>query len=350
MPRVVLSDPESDAESDESENESQSQSQSQSDEEEIVYESEEEDLDKLERELAKREPPRRAHKRKRRHKDYSSDESRDTDDDDDDDDDDDGGGRGRGGRNDNKYTPWETLRQEYLDDERDSEPAGLTEHPEVHAPGWRKGGPAWTQAQKDELWASVCATAAKPGFRRKWGMVATERQVGGNTVRIVHRVHYGRKFRDLFKPRKTGSYLEAFIPTMVELFKQQPWQPLFDKQDVKDRTIPMPMFEDFKAAYHFDNRGRDPMDLSHIVADHGWDEYGDEGAEYHGPMWCLCTECTDKGLRNVTIMRHTLSGILIAVGGNCAAHMVGESRLNEMIDFELNGRSDYDAVAEILGW
>ena len=67
-------------------------------------------------------------------------------------------------------------------------------------------------------------------------------------------------------------------------------------------------------------------------------------------MWCLCTQCTKKGLENVTIMRHKLSDILVAVGGNCAAHMVGESRLNEMIDFELNGRSDYDAVEQILGW
>lgn len=341
MPRrIVLSDPESGSESG-SEGGSESGSE-ESDEEQIVYDSEHDPLDKLEEELDRREPPRRAQpKRKRKH--YSSEESGNGSDDDDGSDDGSDGGTDR-------YVPWETLRSEYASGERTRELAGLTDHPAVHVPGWRNDVREWTQAQKDALWRSVRVRAGEDGALRTWGVVATERQINGEAVRVVHRVHYGLKFRGQFKLRQMGSYIEAFIPVMVKLFQQQPWQPFFDEDDVKNGTVPMPMFADFEAAHHFDNRGNDPIDLSGILADEDWDEFGDEEGEYHGPMWCLCTECTRKGLKNVTVMRHTLSGILIAVGGDCAAHMAGEPRLSEMIKFQLNGESNYDAVEQILGW
>jgi len=348
MPRrIVLSDPESGSEGgsgSESEGGSESGSE-ESDEEQIVYDSEEDPLEKLEEVLDRREPPRRAqHKRRRKH--YSSEESgNESDDDDSSDDDSDHSDDG-----DDPYVPWETLRSEYANGERKKELAGLTDHPAVHVPGWRNDGREWTQAQKDALWRSVCAKAGEDGVCRTWGIVATERQMNGEAVRVVHRVHYGLKFRDLFKGRHTGSYIEAFIPVMVKLFQQQPWQPFFNEDDVQNGTVPKPMFADFEAAHHFDNRGKDPIDLSGILVDEDWDEFGDEEGEYHGPMWCLCTECSKKGLKNITVMRHTLSGILIAVGGDCAAHMAGEARLSEMINFKLNGKSNYDMVEQILGW
>jgi len=338
--RVVLSDSEEESEDERwagqqnGENGS-GESEEESDEEEIVYETAEDDLDKLERKLKKREPPRRADKKKREKKRprYSSDE-----DDGDDDDDYKGSDSDSEEEDEGAYIPWEKLRRQYQNGERDEEPAGLTEHPQVHVPGWQKDGRAWTQAQKDALWASIRVKAAQPGFYAKWGVVATERQVGDTAVRIVHRTDYGTKFRKALKKYPMGSYMLGFIPTMVELFRQQPWQPFFDENDVAERTVPMPMFEDFEAAYHFDNK-IDRFDLARMNED-----------EEDGPMWCLCTQCTKKGLENVTIMRHIPSGILVAVGGNCAAHMVGESRLDELIDFKLNGRSQYDVVGQMLGW
>ena len=337
---IVLTDSEGESED---ERKSESESDEESDEEEIVYESEEDEIDKLERQLKKREPPRRAgkdEKKKQKRPRYSSDEDdgeeeeeeaeeggSDSDSDSEEEDD------------DEAYIPWEKLRRQYQDGERDEEPAGLTDHPQVHVPGWKRKGGAWTQAEKDALWASIRVKTTNQGFHKKWGMAATERQVGDSTVRIVHRTDYGFKFRKALKKHPMGSYMLGFIPTMVELFQQQPWQPFFDQTDVDERTIPMPMFEDFEAAYHFDNRGPNGLDLAAMNEDEG-----------DGPMWCLCTQCTKKGLENVTIMRHIPSGILVAVGGNCAAYMVGESRLNELVDFKLNGQSQYDVVKQVLGW
>ena len=338
MPRtqIVLSDSESDDEGPDDQEPNQvasDEEESESDEEEIVYEDDEDPLDKLDRELAEKEPPRRARKRKRKRKDYSSDESRDTDDDDDDDDDG-GGGGGGGGGDDDEYIPWQVLRQEYQDGERDEEPAGLTEHPEVHVPGWRNDGREWTQAQKDALWASIRVKAMNDGFYEKWGVVATERKLGGNTVRIVHRTNYGKRFKTALKKYPMGSYKLGLIPTMVELFEQEPWQPFFNQDD---DPIPNPIFEDFEAALHFNNLEEQLLRPANDEED--------------GPLWCLCTQCSKKGLENITIMRHKLSGILVAVGGDCARHMVGAAELNEMLNYQLNGDLQHGRiVGQILGW
>ena len=40
--------------------------------------------------------------------------------------------------------------------------------------------------------------------------------------------------------------------------------------------------------------------------------------------FCICTQCYDKGLRRLMVMRHTPSGICVGVGGDCGGHMAGK--------------------------
>ena len=75
--------------------------------------------------------------------------------------------------------------------------------------------------------------------------------------------------------------------------------------------------------------------------------------EEDGPLWCLCTQCSKKGLENITIMRHKLSGILVAVGGDCArTHGRGRTSSTRCSGVQLNGRirSTARIVGQILGW
>ena len=120
---------------------------------------------------------------------------------------------------------------------------------------------------------------------------------------------------------------------MVELFEQEPWQPFFNQDD---DPIPNPIFEDFER----------PTTLTTVervvLAEQRRGGRADCGAS--------ARSAARRDSKHVTIMRHKLSGILVAVGGNCAAHMVGAHELNEMIGRELNGRSEYDSVGQILGW
>ena len=148
---------------------------------------------------------------------------------------------------DDEYVPWWQLRDEYAEGTRTTEPRGVTDHPEVHAPGWVKGKP-WTQAQKDAYWAAIKVRVMQPSHFRKWGLVCAEREVDGLTMRVIHRCGYGKNFKAALENHLAGSYMKALIPSMVEVFGFQPWQPFFERGE----SHVYPMFEDFVAVYFCD--------------------------------------------------------------------------------------------------
>ena len=318
---IVLSDSEPESEGEKSEGE-ESASESESDEEEIKYESEEDDLDKVERQLNKREPPRRAQRKRRR-------EEPDDDDDDEEEDDDD------------EYVPWRKRRAHYMKQRRlEDEPAGETEHPQVHAPGWvRNEKGEWDQARKDALWEGVKDRANARGFYDKWGVQATERTVDGQELRIVHRTKYGWRFASWNKEAEMGTYHKAFIPVMEELFQQAPIQRPFQGLNrrgnpTKRNTWTYPEFLDFGVAYHVDKNVE-------------WVVRG-QNDEDDGPLWCLCTENSGKGLKHLWVMKHRLSGILVVTGGNCSRSMINEQDvrgLHNAVHNEVHG----DEVGQMLG-
>lgn len=330
MPRhaIVLSDPESDDEGpgdkEPEEAVSEDERESESDEEEIVYESDVDPLEEAEKELNKKEPPRRARKGKRKgkrkRKDCSSDE-------------------------DDEYVPWRERRAHYMKQRRlQNEPAGETEHPQVHAPGWVRNEVLdeegeWDQARKDALWEGVKARANAHGFYDKWGVQATERTVDGQESRIVHRTKYGWRFASWNKEAEMGTYLKAFVPVMEELFQQAPIQRPFQGLNqrgnpTKRTTWTYPEFLDFGVAYHVDKN------VEWVVR--GLNDEDD------GPLWCLCTENSRKGLKHLWVMEHTLSGIRVVTGGNCSKSMINEQDvkvLHDAVHNEVHGNE----VGQMLG-
>ena len=329
MPRhaVIMSDPESDDEGpgDKEPEEAVSEDESDSDEEEIVYESDVDSLYELEEELNKKEPPRRARKGKRKGKRKRKDCSSDDEDD--------------------EYVPWRERRAHYMKQRRlQNEPAGETEHPQVHAPGWVRNEVLdeegeWDQARKDALWEGVKARANAHGFYDKWGVQATERTVDGQESRIVHRTKYGLRFASWNKEAEMGTYLKAFVPVMEELFQQAPIQRPFQGLNqhgnpTKRTTWTYPEFLDFGVAYHVDKN------VEWVVR--GLNDEDD------GPLWCLCTENSRKGLKHLWVMEHTLSGIRVVTGGNCSKSMINEQDvkvLHDAVHNEVHGNE----VGQMLG-
>lgn len=231
---------------------------------------------------------------------------------------------------DDEYVPWWQLRAEYAAGTRTTEPRGVTNHAQVHAPGWTKGK-QWTQAQKDAYWAAIKVRVMQPSHFRKWGLVCAEREVDGVTMRVIHRLDYGTAFRAALGRHLSGSYIKALIPTIVEVFRTQPWQPFFERGE---REV-YPMFEDFVPAYFCDESVPESMREADDASD--------------GPLWCLCTQCSKKGLGNVTVMRHTLSDIHVVVGGECATNFIGELELASITSETLRGQIDGDVVGKLLG-
>ena len=161
--------------------------------------------------------------------------------------------------------------------------------------------------------------------------MAVERKVGHDVQRIVHRTSYGSRFEPL-KPRPMGSYTQGFIPVMEELFEQEPYQ---DPPLEPGGRCPHPRFLDFEAAYHTNN----PVGA-------GANAPVQPGG---GPLWCICTHCSEKNLANVTVMRHRPSGILVVVGGNCANNMLGLATLDQVVKEVLKGWQEPEIVGQILG-
>ena len=231
---------------------------------------------------------------------------------------------------DDEYVPWWQLRDEYAAGTRTTEPRGVADHPEVHAPGWVKGKP-WTQAQKDAYWAAIKVRVMQPSHFRKWGLVCAEREVDGLTMRVIHRCGYGKNFKAALENHLAGSYMKALIPSMVEVFGFQPWQPFFERGEPQV----YPMFEDFNAVYFCDESVPESVREADGASD--------------GPLWCLCCQCSKKGLGNVTVMRHTLSDIHVIVGGECATNFLGELELKSITSETLRGQIDGDVVGKLLG-
>ena len=229
-----------------------------------------------------------------------------------------------------EYVPWWQLRDEYAAGTRTTEPRGVGDHPEVHAPGWSKGK-QWTQVQKDAYWAAIKVRVMQPSHFRQWGVAIAEREVEGRIVRVVHRTDYGAKFRPALKNHLAGSYLNALVPTVTEVFGAQPLQPFFERGE----PPVYPMFEDFVAVYFCDET------VSESVRE------ADDASD--GPLWCLCCQCSKKGLGNVTVMRHTLSDVHVVVGGECATNFLGELELASITSETLRGRVDGDVVGKLLG-
>jgi len=231
---------------------------------------------------------------------------------------------------DDEYVPWWQLRDEYAAGTRTTEPRGVTNHTQVHAPGWTKGK-QWTQAQKDAYWAAIKVRVMQPSHFRKWGLVCAEREVDGLTMRVIHRHDYGKNFKAALENHLSGSYMKALVPSMVEVFGFQPWQPFFERGEPQV----YPMFEDFNAVYFCDESVQESV------------READDASE--GPLWCLCCQCSKKGLGNVTVMRHTLSDIHVIVGGECATNFLGELELKSITSETLRGQIDGDVVGKLLG-
>lgn len=315
MPRhvIVLTDSEGESEDErESERESEEESdEEESDEEEIVYESEEEEIDKVERELAKKEPPRRAQRKRRR-------EESDEDEDDGDDGDDDA--------TNDSYDNWEVMRAMYEEGEMEDEPDGYHEHPELHAWGWKLDKPEWSRADKDALWKRITDKTSDRAFRDRWGIRAVEREHEGTIERVVERFKYGKEFEEDYKDALTGNYRDAFFRVMAEVFEQEPYQGPPD-----DGELPEPRFLDFKWAYVSD----DPVGMEKQV--------NRRGTHPHGPFWCFCCQCTKKKLYKVTIMRHIPSDIMVVTGGDCSEKFLGEDELPYNLQ-------QHGHVGRLLGW
>lgn len=314
MPRavVVLSDSEGEGEESEGDDESGSEeSEGEGGDDAIKYESEEDDLDKLERQLNKREPPRRAHKRKRVEPDDDDDEDDDDEDDEEEEDD---------------YDNWEIMRGMYDENVLVDEPSGYHLHHQLHSWGWQEDKPEWSRADKDALWKRITAKTRSKAFRDQWGIRAVEREHEGTIERVVERFKYGDEFNDDYENALTGNYRDAFFRVMKEVFEQEPYQAPPDGDE-----FPEPRFLDFKWAYVSD----DPIGMAKQV--------NRRGKHPHGPFWCFCCQCTKKKLYKVTIARHTLSGIMVVTGGDCSEKFLGEHELPYNLE-------QHEHVGRLLGW
>ena len=208
--------------------------------------------------------------------------------------------------------------------EMHEEPQGYRDLPQLHAPN-----PA-------ALWDEVSRKAQEPGFVEKWGIRVVERTVNGKRERIMHRVDYGSAHEHM-REQQTGSYKKVLVPMIEMLFGQQPYiaPPDFTRKSVYSE----PEFLDFVAEFHADAREDGGEALSATNAQ-GYN---------HGPLWCICTQCSHKKLDTITVMRHKPSGIYVAVGGSCANKMVGYEDLKQMHDLQLNGQYQNDTVSRLLG-
>jgi len=239
-----------------------------------------------------------------------------------------GGGSDGEGEEDEEPVPndidHETLRKMYEEGRLRNEPPGLADQPQFHA----------AEPDPDELWRQIRAKLGTNAARRQWGVVASEVWVQGELQRVVHRVDYGWKFESWCRKKLCGTYDGALLPTVQHLFDQQPYvdPPEFDENG--NMELKKSYFQDFKPAYYTDN-----------AEDAGLFENND--ASDHGPVWCICTQCTNKGLKNVTVMRHTPSGIYLVVGGKCSFYMV---RMRSYYDvFEAANGMAPNVVGAFLG-
>ena len=216
---------------------------------------------------------------------------------------------------------WKKMYDYFADG--NGEPPGYEDHPDYHMP---KG------MSPNQLWASIRTKVAQPGFYAKYGVVAQERTIKGEQVRIVHRTQFGNRYK-WNEHRKTGDYEQILLDVMLEIFPAQPFQPPFVPDD---EYIPKPRYLDFEPHAHINKEASEAV-IMFEESDHN--------------MWCLCTQCSilPKRLDNLTAMRHVPSGIIFMVGGLCAAHIMGYQHLTSVTHDDLNKVVDGKKVGRLLG-
>ena len=209
------------------------------------------------------------------------------------------------------YVDWSGMREMYQARSDTMEPSGYSEHKELHSWGWSKDEP-WSQAMKDALWSHITRKTNSKTFRDKWGVFSEEVTLTSGVVeRIVRRREYGTEFEERYFDALTGRYRDAFFKSMEAVFEQAPYQGPPDNGE-----LPEPSFLDFKQDYTALWREESRK--------------GIQGRQHpHGPLWCLCCQCTDKQLVKIMIARHIPSGILVATGGDCSKKMLGLTEVDE---------------------
>ena len=142
------------------------------------------------------------------------------------------------------------------------------------------------------------------------GLVARSCRHRGTKYRCVLRVRYGERY-EKYRRSMSGSYEHVLLHVLSHVFQQEPFQEFDDV-----RSLPKPRLLDFE-----------PM--AHAILDPATavNEEAKEAAtatDEASRPFCICTQCYDKGLRRLMVMRHTPSGICVGVGGDCGGHMAGK--------------------------
>ena len=227
------------------------------------------------------------------------------------------------------YNNWQTMRAMYEEGSLEDEPGGYYLHHQLHAKGWTRDRSEWSEAEQDALWRHVLAKTSAPGWGDQWGVRALEVEHHGSMERIVERFKYGTEFEDEYEEAQTGNYKDAFFRVMEEVFEQEPYQAPPDINEAGEMVLPEPCFLDFENEYCSE---KPP----------GYDRGVRRGQHRHGPLWCLCCQCTKKKLYKVMIARHTLSNILVVTGGDCSKKMLRD------FDLDYRAQAHGEAVHDLL--
>ncbi len=204
------------------------------------------------------------------------------------------------------------------------EPPGYEDHPDYHTP------PHFTA---DQLWQHIRIKTIHPDFYGTYGVKAERRMIGGDQVIILHRATNGTRYEWNDK-LKAGNYNKILLDIVPRLLPQKPFQPPFDGT-IPGEWKPKPRFLDYKPDAHVNLLADDMQD-----------------ALNGNPLWCLCAMSSLKPtnpLQNLTAMKHTKNGLILMVGGMCAAHIMGYQFLDSVTNEDLRGEYDGVGIAQYLG-
>ena len=204
------------------------------------------------------------------------------------------------------------------------EPPGYWDHPDYHIP---------PQLTADQLWQHIRFKTIQPGFHPKYGVKAERRAINGRQVTILHRTTNGTQYK-LNDKLKAGNYNKIMLDIVPLLLPQKPFQPPFDGT-IAGEWKPKPRFLDYEPDAHVNLLADDMRDALNGT-----------------PLWCLCAMSSLKPtnpLQNLTAMKHTKNGLILMVGGMCAAHIMGYPSLETVTSADLNGELDDVGIAQYLG-
>ena len=204
------------------------------------------------------------------------------------------------------------------------EPPGYADHPDYHIP---------PHLTADQLWQRIRVKTTQPGFYYKYGVKAERRTINGEQVTILHRAINGTQY--VWCDNLTaGNYNMILLDIVPLLLPQKPFQPPFDGT-LPGEWKPKPRFLGYEPDAHVDLRTANMQD-----------------ALRGNPLWCLCAMSSLKltnPLKNLTAMKHSKNGLILMVGGLCAAHIMGYQYLNTVTKEDLNDENDGTGVAQYLG-